>query len=315
MVVVPAAKKIHYVLTNPALGDKRGRALGISWALIAGVLALLFLMPFPSRTRTEGVIWPPEESMVRAATDGFVTRIMAVPNSSVKKEQLLIECEDPLQVSQVRVQEAQLREMESRFNAELTSDDQVQAKVTQEEIARVQENLAVSRQRLKELKILSPSDGVFILPEAPDLPDRFLKQGDLVGYVLNVERPTVRVVAPQAEIDLVRQHNQGVQVRLASQMERVIPAIVLREVPGAMERLPSTILGSVGGGEIAIDPGDKEGLKTFDQLFQLDIELTEPVDRVVIGGRVYVRFDHGYSPLGFQAYRKLRQLLLKRFNV
>ena len=231
------------MLTNPALGDKRGRALGTSWALIAGVLVLLFLMPFPSRTRTEGVIWPPQEINGVAATDGFVTRIMAVPNSSVKKGQLLIECEDPLLVSQVRVQEAQLREMESQFNAELSSldqVDQVKARVTQEEIAKVRENLAVSRQRLKELKILEPQRWGVHPAGAPDPPDRFLKQGDLVGYVLNVERPTVRVVAAQAEIDLVRQHNQGVKVRLASQMERVIPALILREVPGAMERLPST---------------------------------------------------------------------------
>ena len=133
--------------------------------------------------------------------------------------------------------------------------------------------------------------------------------------MLNKDRPTVRVVATQSDIDLVRQHHRGVKVRLASQVDRVIPAFIKREVPGGMEKLPSTALGQGGGGEVAIDPRDKDGLKTFENLFQLDLQLREPVDHFCIGGRAYVRFDHGYSPLGFQWYRSLRQLLLRRFNV
>jgi hypothetical protein len=30
---------------------------------------------------------------------------------------------------------------------------------------------------------------------------------------------------------------------------------------------------------------------------------------------MYVRFDHGYEPLGIQAWRALRQLFLRRFGV
>ncbi len=53
----------------------------------------------------------------------------------------------------------------------------------------------------------------------------------------------------------------------------------------------------------------------MENLFQLDLELNEPVDPLCIGGRAYVRFDHGYIPMGLQWYRTLRQLLLRRFNV
>ncbi len=33
-----------------------------------------------------------------------------------------------------------------------------------------------------------------------------------------------------------------------------------------------------------------------------------------IGGRAYVRFDHGTEPLARQAYRRIRQLFLRRFD-
>jgi putative peptide zinc metalloprotease protein len=218
-------------------------------------------------------------------------------------------------VADVKVQEAQLRELEVQLYDLTAQLDLVKARLIQEEIDHTRGNLARARERQAALTIRSPSDGLLILPEARDLPDRFLKQGDLVAYVVNRERPTVRVVVPQSHIDLVRQRQRGVQVRLASQVDRIIPATIIREVPGGMEKLPSTVLSNAGGGEVAIDPQDKEGLKTFENLFQLDLELHEPVSQLCIGGRAYVRFDHGYIPVGFQLYRSLRQMLLKRFNV
>jgi hypothetical protein len=30
---------------------------------------------------------------------------------------------------------------------------------------------------------------------------------------------------------------------------------------------------------------------------------------------VFVRFDHGFEPVGFQLYRAFRRLLLRQFNV
>ena len=315
LAVVPAVKKIHYVMTSPALREKRGRAVAVTWGLILGVLVLLFLMPFPSWTRTEGVVWAPDESLVRAGADGFVDRVRATPTTSVKTGEVLIECRDPLLVANVRVLEAQLRELEVQYNDLIFQLDSVKAGIIKEEIDQTRGNLARARERQAALMIRSPGDGLFILPGAEDLPDRFLKQGDLVAYVLNKDRPTVRVVATQSDIDLVRQRHRGVKVRLASQVDQVIPALIKREVPGGIEKLPSTALGQGGGGEVPIDPRDKDGLKTFENLFQLDLQLREPVTHFCLGGRAYVRFDHGYSPLGFQLYRSLRQLLLRRFNV
>ena len=95
----------------------------------------------------------------------------------------------------------------------------------------------------------------------------------------------------------------------------VLRAVIKREVPGGLERLPSTVLGRAGGGEIATDPRDNQGTKAFEKMFQFDVELTRPLDRVFVGGRVYVRFDHDPEPLAFQWYRQLRQMFLRRFNV
>jgi putative peptide zinc metalloprotease protein len=70
-----------------------------------------------------------------------------------------------------------------------------------------------------------------------------------------------------------------------------------------------------GGGEIAIDPRDMMGIKTFQKIFLFDIELPPPAGLYNVGGRVYVRFDHGKEPMIWRWYRGIRQLFLKRFNV
>jgi putative peptide zinc metalloprotease protein len=106
-----------------------------------------------------------------------------------------------------------------------------------------------------------------------------------------------------------------VEVRLAERVSEVIPARVTRTTPGASERLPSTTLGSSGGGAVAIDPQDPQGTKTLEKVFNVDIELANPVDTVYVNDRVYVKFDHGFEPLSVQWYRSLRRLFLRWFNV
>jgi putative peptide zinc metalloprotease protein len=51
------------------------------------------------------------------------------------------------------------------------------------------------------------------------------------------------------------------------------------------------------------------------KVFQLDLDVPSATGLVDVGGRVYVRFDHGWTPLARQWYLELRQLFLARFDV
>ncbi|MGH9869007.1 MAG: hypothetical protein ACREAA_12680 [Candidatus Polarisedimenticolia bacterium] len=314
MVVLPIGKGVAFLLSSPQLRENRPRALTLSAAGLVLLAALLFVVPFPSWTRTEGVVWVPEESLVRAGTDGFVQQVLVSPGDRVTAGQPLVSCHDPLLDGQTGVLKARLAELESRRDWALTLDH-VQAQIILEEIQGVKKELARVEERSAALLIRSPMDGVFLMPRAQDMPDRYLKQGDLIAYVADVDRPMVRAVVPQSRIDLVRGTTQGVHVRLTERLDEIIEAEVIREVPGAVERLPSTILGSAGGGEIAVNPTDKGQTQTMERLFQFDLRLGGRIDEVFFGSRAYVRFDHGTMPIGWQLYRSARQLFLKRFNV
>jgi putative peptide zinc metalloprotease protein len=314
MIAIPVFKKIHFVLYSPALRDTRARALVLPGVIIMVVAILLCFMPFPSWTRSEGVTWAPEESLVRARTDCFVKTIHTRNNSHVQKGDILIECDDPLLAAKVKVLEAELRALLVRHDAEIHSD-RVKATITEEEISTARAKLEREKEKLDELIITSSVDGIFILPNEEDIPGRYLKKGSLIAYVLNMHKPLIRVVVSQSNVDFVRQSNRGTEVRFAEHLEQTFSATIKQETPEALEQLPSSILSSIGGGKIAVDPSDSEGLRPLEKQYQFYIEPTEAISSVKIGGRVYVRFDHGFEPLAFQWYRSLRQLFLRRFNV
>ena len=64
-----------------------------------------------------------------------------------------------------------------------------------------------------------------------------------------------------------------------------------------------------------MDPKDPKGQKALRKVFQVDLQLPVEPGIVNVGGRVYVRFDHGWESLMAQWYRQGRQLFLSRFNV
>jgi putative peptide zinc metalloprotease protein len=162
----------------------------------------------------------------------------------------------------------------------------------------------------------SPRAGVFIAPERGDLPGRFVRKGQVVAYVLDpADRLTVRAAVSQDDIGLLRERIRRVDVLETAWDGRTFEAELRRAVPGGTRELPTAALGTVGGGMFAVDPRDPNGVQTLDRVFEFEVALPAEMPTRFLGNRVYVRFDHGHEPMGWQLYRALRQLLLSRFGV
>lgn len=312
--VVPLVKGMAFLVTNPRIQSVRQRAVVLCLLVVASTAGILSFVPMPLRTQSEGVIWLPDEAFVRAGTDGIVREIRGIPGSMVHPGDIVIVCEDSALTTDVAVLEARLRELKARHSEQL-QHDLVKAQNTQEEMGYVEKDLAQARERASELVIRSRADGTFVVPKAEDLPGRFARHGEVLGYVVNLDIVTVRSVVPERDVELVRHQTRHVDVRLAERVSAVIPAEIRAEVPAAVEKLPSAALGIQGGGAIAIDPRDPQGMKTMETVFQFDLGLPPGTAVTRVGGRVYVRFDHGTAPLVHQWYRSIRQLFLRRLNV
>ncbi|MEP6563541.1 MAG: peptidase M50, partial [Mesorhizobium sp.] len=94
-------------------------------------------------------------------------------------------------------------------------------------------------------------------------------------------------------------------------------AHISREVPAAQFDLPSLALAVEGGGTVAMRSGNQAGDKprTLEGLFVFDVAPEQPGEHLLLGSRVFVRFDHGKEPLIWRWMRTVRQTFLSRFNV
>jgi putative peptide zinc metalloprotease protein len=314
MLGMPLAKTGRYLAGLPRAQGARRRAAVVVGVLASAVVLFVLAVPVPMRTQTEGVVWLPDEAQVRAGASGFIRAVLAAPGAPLQPGTPLLETQDPAMAAQIALGEAKLEELEARLDAQ-RFDDRAQAELTRQDIAREAAALERLRQREDQLTVRSAATGRFVIDRPDDLPGRFVRKGDLVGYVAQDSRTLVRAVVSQDDIDLVRAGPVRIEVRLAEETAIVHVARLVREVPAARDELPSAALTSQGGGAIAPDPRDPQGAKALASSFQIDLELPADVTSASYGGRAYVRFTHAPRPLGVQWYRRLRQVFLQRFNV
>lgn len=314
MFVLPIVKGLTYVQTSPELQRVRTRARLVVFGGITAVLLILVAVPMPLRTYAEGVIWVPENAEVRAAGDGFVDALFVETDAWVEAGQPLLMSVAPMLEAEVAQSRARVRQLEVQYTS-LMFDDRLQATATLEDLQRDRVALARSEEKLAALLVSVPVSGQLKLARAADLPGRFVKRGEMLGYVVSWPPRLVRTVVTQDDIALVREQRTDVEVKIADRLSATYPARVLREVPGGKDRLPSKALSLAGGGLHGTDPRDPDGEKVLNRLFELDLELPEDVGAVEVGTRVYVRFHHHAEPLATQWGRRLRQLFLARFNV
>lgn len=311
--VFPLARGLGYVLLHSRVRHQRWRALGVTAGIAGAAAALLFLVPMPHFVNAEGVIGVPEESYVRAGADGFVRRVLVAPGGIAGRGTPLLTAEDYELGPRIRVLEAQLRLLEVRAHAEL-QQDRVRWQMTRDEIAATRAELAHAREQQAALTVRSPASGQFVLAASGDLPERFVRKGQDIGYVVPPANATARVLVSQDDIDLVRERTERVRIKLAGRLFETYEAKVRREVPAASDRIVNLAMSTAGGGAAALDPQDQQHAKTVGTWFEFELEL--PATRAfVLGEHVYARFELGAEPLAWRAYRAVRQLFLRRFSV
>jgi putative peptide zinc metalloprotease protein len=314
LVCLPLWKAYKHVVASPTLQRQRVRATRIGLALTAGVLLIAFVLPMPLRTRVEGVVWLPDQALLHAGGAGFFQRWLVEPGAKVSQGTPLFVLEDELLTTELEVSRAKVAEADAKYRSEQFSDP-VKAAQSGRQLAQEQEVLARLEERAAKLVGYAEADGTLVAAKPQDMPGQYFKKGELIGYVLETKQLIARVVVPQDDIDLLRSRIRSAELRLAESLPQTEKVALAREIPGAVEELPTAALSLGGGGPIPTLPSDPNGLKTVERVFLVDLSLPPEIQATAFGERVHVRFDHGFEPLAFQGLRRLRQLFLSRFGV
>jgi putative peptide zinc metalloprotease protein len=312
-IIRPLFRSVLFLATSERLEARRLRAGGvIAGVLLAGFLFLNWQAPLV--TRTEGVVWLHAQGEVHSGIDGFVHEVHVASGEPVAKGDVLVALRDQALQSRQAVLEARLAELRIQQAVERPRS-RVKAAMVDDDIRVVEAELGQLAEQIAALEVRSPVDGHFILDDPHGLRGRYVRQGELLGYVVQSGAPVIRTVVSQAEVGLLRAGQPVIEVALADRIGEPLAGRWLREVPAGSSELPNAALGALGGGELAIDMQDETGRTATERVFQFDVALPEGTPVSGIGGRAYVRLEHGTEPLWRQWSRSLQQLLLSQLSV
>ena len=312
MLAVPVLRGARWMLTARELRGRRARAIGGVAGLLALIAAGLFAVPLPYAVVASGVIWVPNEAIVRANSDGFVARLEASDGDSVVQGGPLITLEDPVAAAQLAVLRAEVAVQEARFNA-VNLIDRVQARLASEQLGRAQATAERMAERSDDLRIAAGRAGRLVLIDQTGILGRFVRKGDVLGYVLDSSGQEVRAVVPQAEVDLVRARAKQVAVLPVEDGGSPLPAVIVGQTPSALDRPPAPALAPEGGGPMLVDPSSSRHDRPLDRWFEFQLRLppASASSPQRIGEHAAVRFDLGAEPVAFRIIRSVRQILLR----
>ncbi len=313
-ILLPLYKMLSFIFSSPSLSNKRRRAILSSTLIIALLIAVLGFMPIPSYTLTEGVVWQPDDALLKAEHDGFAGPLKVVNNQRIEAGTPVIELHDPFLRTEVKIARAHLKELQSQYRAKRVSN-LVEAGIIKEEIQVAKSELTHILDKNNSMSITAFKSGTLFLPQAADLPGRFIRQGELLGYIMNQQTSIIRMAVTQDHIGQLRQNIDDIKIRFASDSGREYSARIIRQAPEGTNQLPSAALSTQGGGRFIVRPDSKNQLMIQQKVFLVDLQFDSRQQSIPLGSRAYVRIHHGGEPLARQIFRRIRQVFLRQFNV
>lgn len=312
MLLRPVAAWCKEALAAAAPGPALTRVRGSIILLAAIPGLLLFVAPAPLATVAPAVVWLPEQAHVRPEVDGFIADLPHRDGDRVEPGDLLVVLQNP----DLRATRDQLASRLGGLQADLYQlllRDPSAAQNLAEQIDRTEAELRRSEERIARLEIRAQVAGRLVMPRQSDMLGRFSRQGENLGYVLDPAALRVRAAIAEEDAHLVRNRTIHAQARLADEPGMALAASLSQDEPAASHQLPSPALGDRGDGPYATDPADPDGRRSFEPVFLVDLSLPDAA-LTRVGGRAWVRFDHGSEPLAMQVFRHASQLFLKHFD-
>ncbi|MCX6885557.1 MAG: hypothetical protein NTX27_10990 [Verrucomicrobia bacterium] len=313
-ITVPVGKFIYYLATSPRLDRVRIRATAVTLGLLAGLLGLLGLIPFPNHFRAPGVLQASQRTQVINEVAGMVQRVVAVPGGPVHKGDPLLQLESPELALDLEAARARTVEAESRVRQALsrTNADVMPLRAKLESATRQLDKLKGDRDLLI---VRARHDGNWVAPRIDELIGRRINRGTPLGLVVNSNAFEFVATVPQTDADaaFARKPRDG-EVRLRGQEGEVFSVSKWDVVAGGKLTLPSAALGWAAGGEVPVASNEPE--KAKEQFFEIHAALISNAAVAQVHGRSgTIRFALEPEPLLQRWLRRLWQLLQTRYQI
>lgn len=309
-IVLPLKRLLSVLIKDPVFHSKRS-------ILMCGVIPLLlavigFWLPLPHSNVITGVVWIPDEAVIRVSSDCDINEVHVQPGTMVKTGDSLFSCENPDASAKLEVLVARVDELQTR-RAAAAARDTLAVSAVEAELIATQAALDDIRERISSNQFVAKLDGLFDVVDTSALQGRAFSRGDLVGYVVPNDKRTVRLAIDERWITRFDNELQSVSLRVngADGRSHRYETTVLRRTPKATRVVASAALSTFGGGpHIADENGDGRLLK--EAIFDIELVWPDVKTYAAVGSHVGVRLVYSPTPLSVRLRTTLRQAFSDR---
>jgi len=260
---------VAYLWHAPETEDRRGRAIAVGVAVLAGLPLLAALLPVPASVRAGGVVEHRDEEVVRAEHAGFVADVKAREGQRVEAGTLLVRLENPLLEAAEREAEASLEVARLRASS-FRATDPTRAVPEERTVAAREAQLAERRREVGALEVAADGPGLLVDVLAPQDRGRFVREGEPLARI-GRGRFVVRVLLSESDVaEAEPAAGDRVRVRAAGAPGETLEGTVARIVPAGSREISQAALTHLAGGDIPVDP---QGNVAGEPWFELEVEL------------------------------------------
>ena len=315
-VFVPVGKFLQFLATGAELSRQRARAVGLTLGTFCVIAVCIGLIRVPDYWRVEGVVEPVSLAIVHAKSDGFVVDFLPSESKVSSGGPPLIKAVNPELEAERKISVAERRSLEvQRRIAEM--QEIAAAQILDEQIEALNEKISRLEYELASLNREPPLSGTWVAPGIEYSRGIYLKRGQSIGFVANLDDVMIRATAGQrVAAMLVEQALKQVEIRVKGQPKLLLTGEIEQIFPAGHELLPSEALGYAVGGSVPTVSQDAQGTKAAEMFFEIRIKPSADSSiRLLTGQRVVARIQMNSKPLAVQWWLSVRQLFQRRFHI
>jgi putative peptide zinc metalloprotease protein len=315
--IVPAAKGIRYMATDPGLDVNRSMATLRLAGLAAVVAGIVWLVPMPHATVADAVLEMPAETMVRTQASGVVEQLIARNGDEVRKGDPILRLSEPFLELETALALAELDDARMRLEVVPITDSNARALWAEQVAFRTALHQELLR-RAADLLVRAPVSGQLVLPDQHRMVGSLMRQGDILGSVLRPGEERWRTAVPADRAKYVDEDIRSIELRINMYPSEVLEVRIQSRSPEVTTRLSSFGLTNRAGGRLVGDPSQDTPTSVEPVVAYLltasGPALIAHLGLLPVGSRAEVRFQHSPMPLAPRIWRTIRLTFLTYFR-
>jgi putative peptide zinc metalloprotease protein len=317
LLVMPLWKALKH-LFGPRVQAHRWRAFYGAGAVVALVVVVGGLVPFPHSVMAQGVLQYSQLSVLHVPSDAKLVRAVLGNGQPVVKGEPLLWFDDTMLKAEIERAGSELGELQA-YERKALAERVADVVPLGEQIAAKQSLIAELSSRMNDLVVRAPYDGRYVALEGRERVGMWLTQGAELAHVLGDggHFQFVAVISQERAREIFAGKLDHVSLRLVGQADETIAVERLMVMPYQRSRLPSAALGWMGGGDLAVVTDDSRGDRAAEDFFELRATLAPDASqrlRLLHGLKGVLNVSMPARTLFDRLNEAMRQLVQKRYG-